>query len=172
MKIFQYAIPKFMMLRYQSVTCMLWIIMLSRDWYIHDVGHTCPDPNRRCVDSCVEMKLSNRAYNQDYHFIKKSSKTFFSTFLHKSFLLISWSDVYSFSLRFWPKTRMLVKYMVLKLKCPSWKWTVKLMRSRLKIYGRIFVYGPFTFKKDRILYKLLENITSMNWCVGVKRFFA
>ena len=79
-KIFQYAIPKFMMLRYQSVTCMLWIIMLSRDLYIHDVGHTCPDPNRRCVDSCVEMKLSNRAYNQDYHFIKKIIKRIFNVF--------------------------------------------------------------------------------------------
>ena len=45
--------------------------MLSRDDDIHDVGpdiHTCPDRDRRCVDSCVEMKLSNRAYNQDYNF--------------------------------------------------------------------------------------------------------
>jgi len=56
--------------------------MLSRDDDIHDVGpdiHTCPDQDRRCVDSCVEMKLSNRAYNQDYNFYqkfyqKKSSK--------------------------------------------------------------------------------------------------
>ena len=48
--------------------------MLSRDDDIHDVGpdiHTCPDRDRRCVDSCVEMKLSNRAYNQDYNFYQK-----------------------------------------------------------------------------------------------------
>ena len=48
--------------------------MPSRDDDIHDVGpdiHTCPDRDRRCVDSCVVMKLSNRAYNQDYNFYQK-----------------------------------------------------------------------------------------------------
>ena len=108
----QYVTAKFVMLRYQSVTCMLWI-MLSRDDDIHDVGpdiHTCPDRDRRCVDSCVEMKLSNRAYNQDYNFYQKIIKNMHFTFW--KFFFIFWPDVF---ISFWSKFCK-VKYVKVSLR--------------------------------------------------------